>query len=372
MKSAALVSACLFLALLSGVAGGQGLRGGSAAGGNAGAWGSPGMAVTPNVQRSQPAPPSLAAPAGLSNQVNQSRQPMVSPQPPQWNQPAAQPQIHVVPERTGTVHRPLTPRFVVPPVLDSRWHVPGGRSVALHWRRDRFFKHRHGSIFFVGWPGYYVDATTVITEVAPGIVREERRYLEDSPTDTRMREPGQLAPFDPTPQEVVERMLMLADVRSSDVIYDLGSGDGRLLIAAAKKYGVRGVGFEIEPGLVKLARENARREGVEKLVEIRQQDFLSANLSRASVVTLYLSYDGNLAVREQLNRQLKPGARVVSYTFDMGDWPPKIAETYRDAAGDAHSLYLWEITARSLARRNSDPMLQPHPTRNGPLIIDVQ
>ena len=101
-------------------------------------------------------------------------------------------------------------------------------------------------------------------------------------------------------------------------------------IAAAKKYGVRGVGFEIDPGLVKLARENARREGVEKLVEIREQDFLTANLSPASVVTLYLSYDGNLAVRPQLLQQLKPGARVVSYVFDMGDWQPKIAETYCD------------------------------------------
>ncbi len=113
-------------------------------------------------------------------------------------------------------------------------------------------------------------------------------------------------------------------------------------------------------------------QALEKLVQIRQQDFLSADLSPASVVTLYLSYDGNLAVREQLNRQLKPGARVVSYTFDMGDWPPKIAETYRDAAGDAHSLYLWEITTSSLASRNSDEMLQPHPTRGGPLIINVR
>jgi SAM-dependent methyltransferase len=223
---------------------------------------------------------------------------------------------------------------------------------------------------FFGVPQFV--GTTVITEVAPGIVRQERRYLEDSPADTRAREPGQLAPFDPTPQEVVARLLVLADVRKNDVVYDLGSGDGRLLIAAAKKYGARGVGFEIEPGLVKLARENARRAGVEKLVEFRQQDFLSADLSPASVVTLYLSYDGNLAVREQLNRQLKPGARVVSYMFDMGDWPPKIAETYRDAAGDTHSLYLWEITTASLASRNSDEMLQPHPTRDGPLIIEVQ
>ena len=166
-------------------------------------------------------------------------------------------------------------------------------------------------------------------------------------------------------------MLALAEVNKNDVIYDLGSGDGRILIAAAKKYGARGVGYEIDAGLIKLARENAKREGVEKLVEFRQRDFLSADLSPASVVTIYLSQEANLAVREQLNRQLKPGARVVSYIFDMGDWAPKIAEIYRDAAGDSHALYLWEINSPAVASRSSE-MLQPHPTRNGPLIIEVR
>jgi SAM-dependent methyltransferase len=181
-----------------------------------------------------------------------------------------------------------------------------------------------------------------------------------------------VAPFDPAPQEVVQRMLTLAGVKKGDVVYDLGSGDGRILIAAAKKYGVRGVGFEIDPGLVKLARENARREGVEKLVEIREQDFLTADLSPASVVTLYLSYDGNLAVRPQLLQQLKPGARVVSYVFDMGDWQPKIAETYRDGAGDSHPLYLWRIGEPMVFSDNSPQILQPQPNRDGSLIIEVK
>lgn len=370
MKSAALVAASLFWALLSSVADGQGLRGGAGAGRSQGAWGAPGMAVAPNVQQSQPAPPSLAVPVGPSNQATQARPPVAHQQHPWWNPPAAQPQIHVIPDRPGIVHRPLPPRFVGPPVLGSRWGGPFLRSVPPHWRRDRFFRHRHGSVVFFGVPQFV--GTTVITEVAPGIVRQERRYVEDSPPDARVREPGQLAPFDPTPQEVVERMLALADVRKNDVIYDLGSGDGRLLIAAAKKYGARGVGFEIEPGLVKLARENARKAGVEKLVQIRQQDFLSAELSPASVVTLYLSYDGNLAVREQLQRQLKPGARVVSYTFDMGEWPPKIAESYRDAAGETHAIYLWQITEPALYSQSSPEMLLPQPSRTSPLIIDVQ
>jgi tRNA A58 N-methylase Trm61 len=181
-----------------------------------------------------------------------------------------------------------------------------------------------------------------------------------------------VAPFDPAPQEVVQRMLTLAGVKKGDVVYDLGSGDGRILIAAAKKYGVRGVGFEIDPGLVKLARENARREGVEKLVEIREQDFLTANLSPASVVTLYLSYDGNLAVRPQLLRQLKAGSRVVSYVFDMGDWQPQVAETYRDAVGDQHPLYLWRIGEPMVFSDSSPQILQPQPTRGTPLIIEVR
>ena len=150
--------------------------------------------------------------------------------------------------------------------------------------------------------------------------------------------------------------MALAAVKRGDILYDLGSGDGRILIAAAKIYGVKAVGFEMDPGLVKLARENVRKEGIEELVEIRQQDFMTADLSAASIVTLYLSTDGNLAVKPKLMRELKPGARVVSYTFDMGDWAPKIAETYRDAAGDAHLLYFWQISEPIASSDNSSPI----------------
>jgi SAM-dependent methyltransferase len=188
-----------------------------------------------------------------------------------------------------------------------------------------------------------VVGTSVITRLVPSGGWVDPPVLENRPADARELAPGQLAPFDPTPQEVVERMLALAGVKQGDLVYDLGSGDGRVVVTAAKRYGAKAVGFEIDPGLVKLARENLRKEGVETSVEIRQQDFLTVDLSPASVVTLYLSYDGNLAVRPQLMKQLKPGARVVSYTFDMGDWQPKIVETYRDAAGGSHLLYYWEI-----------------------------
>ena len=212
---------------------------------------------------------------------------------------------------------------------------------------------------FVSHPGVLiidvpqVEVTTVTTQFLP-TDGWPQPWNENSPADSRLRGSGQLAPFDPTSLEVAERMLALAGVRKGDVVYDLGSGDGRMVIAAAKKYGVRAVGFEIDPGLVKLARENVRKQGVEKLVEIRQQNFMTADLSPATVVTLYLSYDGNLALRPRLMNQLKPGARVVSNTFDMGDWQAKIVESYRAATGDTHLLYYWEISGPELYGKNSN------------------
>jgi precorrin-6B methylase 2 len=202
---------------------------------------------------------------------------------------------------------------------------------------------RHRGILIIEVPG--AIGTTSITRVGPGVTYLDPWRKGRSPEPIFGRVPDQLAPFDPTPQEIVERLLALAAVKRGDILYDLGSGDGRIPIAAAKIYGIKAVGFEIDPGLVKLARENVRKEGIEELVEIRQQDFLTADLSAASIVTLYLSNDGNLAVKPKLMGELKPGARVVSYTFDMGDWAPKIAETYRDAAGDSHLLYFWQISA---------------------------
>jgi protein-L-isoaspartate O-methyltransferase len=200
---------------------------------------------------------------------------------------------------------------------------------------------RRGGILILDVPN--VVDTTIVTGVAPRSVYMDPSTAGHPQSETPGRSASQLAPFDPMPQEVVARLLVLAEVKKGDIVYDLGSGDGRVVIAAAKKFGVKAVGFEIDPGLVKLARENARKEGVEKLVQIHQQDFMTADLSPASVVTLYLSNDGNLALKPALMDQLKPGARIVSYAFDMGDWAPKIMEAYRDAAGDSHLLYLWQI-----------------------------
>ena len=152
-----------------------------------------------------------------------------------------------------------------------------------------------------------------------------------------------LAPYMATPQEVVDRMLQMAEVTKGDVVYDLGSGDGRLVITAAKRYGARGVGIEIDPALITQSRANARKEGVESLVEFRQQDALTVDVSPASVVTLYLLSGANLKLRPTLQKQLKPGSRIVSHQFGMGDWVPTRTETITDQRGTSRLLYLWII-----------------------------
>jgi len=156
-------------------------------------------------------------------------------------------------------------------------------------------------------------------------------------------ESKKIVPFVPTPQDIVERMLELAEVKKGDVVYDLGSGDGRIVITAAKKYGVRAVGFEIDPALIKESRDNIRREGVANLAEIREQDILTVDLSPATVVTMYLLPEVNLMLRPTVLSQLKPGSRVVSHDFDMGDWKPDKVLNLKDKSGWDHTVYLWRI-----------------------------
>ena len=153
-----------------------------------------------------------------------------------------------------------------------------------------------------------------------------------------------LAPYIATPEDVVERMLTLAQVSRDDVVYDLGCGDGRIPIAAAKQYGARGIGLDLDPKLVALARANAAAAGVDRLVEFRVQDVLTADVSNASVVTLYLLSSSNERLRPMLMRQLKPGARIVSHAFSMGrDWPADKVDHFVSARGDEVTLYLWKI-----------------------------
>ena len=146
----------------------------------------------------------------------------------------------------------------------------------------------------------------------------------------------------PTPQPVVEAMLDLAKVTSADVVYDLGSGDGRIVITAAKKYGARGVGVEIDPALVEQARQNAKTAGVSDRVRFVTQDLFTANLRPATVVTLYLLQSLNERLRPKLVRELRPGTRVVSHVFNMGpEWPAAQTVTV-----DRSRIFLWAIPER--------------------------
>jgi ribosomal protein L11 methylase PrmA len=147
--------------------------------------------------------------------------------------------------------------------------------------------------------------------------------------------------FVPTPHEVVDDMLRLANVRKGDILYDLGSGDGRIAIAAAKKYGVRAIGIDIDPERIREANENARKAGVSNLVEFRQADLFKADFREATVVTLYLLPDLNVKLRPRLWDELKPGTRIVSHQFDMGTWKPE-----KRLESNGRVVYFWTIPAK--------------------------
>jgi SAM-dependent methyltransferase len=147
----------------------------------------------------------------------------------------------------------------------------------------------------------------------------------------------------PTPQKVVDKMLEMAAIKKGDVLYDLGCGDGRIVVTAAKKYGIKAVGFDVDPRRIKEARENVRQNGVEDLVTIRQADIFETDLKEASVVTLYLLPELNVRLMPQL-QQLKRGSRIVSHDFDMrGAKPLKVVTLPDDEQEEEHSVYLWVV-----------------------------
>lgn len=151
----------------------------------------------------------------------------------------------------------------------------------------------------------------------------------------------QLAPYVPTGHDVVDRMLSLAGVTKDDYVVDLGCGDGRIPIAAAKKYGARGLGVDIDPVRIQEAQANLKEAGVNGLVEFRLENLLQTDVTKATVVTTFLLSASNLRLRPILTRQLKPGARVVTNTFSMGDWTPAKTDTFVDATGRTRTLYLY-------------------------------
>ncbi len=154
--------------------------------------------------------------------------------------------------------------------------------------------------------------------------------------------PGQDVRYEPTPMPVVRALLELADVGPQDLVYDLGSGDGRIPITAATEFGARGVGIEIDPALVAQAQAAAREAGVEERVEFRLGDMYAADVQPATVVTLFLHPGPNLKLREKLRSDLQAGSRIVSYVWDMGGWRPEDVRQVNE-----HRIFLWRIPSHA-------------------------
>lgn len=167
--------------------------------------------------------------------------------------------------------------------------------------------------------------------------------LLSQPAGAQYGESGDV-PYVPTPDEVVAEMLKIADVKKGDVLYDLGCGDGRIVVTAAKQYGIRGVGIDINPERIQEANENAKSAGVAGKVRFIEKDLFKADIREASVVTLYLLTSVNLRLRPKLKSDLKPGTRIVSHQFDMGDWEP-----LKKISLGTRIIYLWVIPEKTAA-----------------------
>ena len=155
--------------------------------------------------------------------------------------------------------------------------------------------------------------------------------------------------FVPTPQEVVEDMLRLANVQKGDVLNDLGSGDGRIAITAARKYGIKATGIDIDPERIREANENAKKAGVTNLVQFRQENLFTADFRDATVITLYLLPDLNVKLRPKLWNELKPGTRIVSHQFEMGAWKPE-----KRLESNGRTIYFWTVPPKDRQPKLND------------------
>ena len=155
--------------------------------------------------------------------------------------------------------------------------------------------------------------------------------------------------FVPTPQEVVEDMLRLANVQKGDVLYDLGSGDGRIPITAARKYGIKATGIDIDPERIREANQNASKAGVTDLVQFRQENLFTADFKDATVITLYLLPDLNVKLRPKLWNELKPGTRIVSHQFEMGAWKPE-----KRLESNGRTIYFWTVPPKDKQPKLND------------------
>jgi tRNA A58 N-methylase Trm61 len=182
-------------------------------------------------------------------------------------------------------------------------------------------------------PRFFVIAAVLVAVVVATAVAQTQ-------TQTERRTPD--VPYVPTDESVVMKMLEMAKVTKNDLVYDLGSGDGRIVITAAQRFGARGVGIDIDPDRIKEAEENARRAGVTDRVRFILGDIFTADIKTATVVTMYLLPDVNLKLRPKLLSELKPGTRLVSHNYDMGDWQPAQHAVVKVGPTD-HQVYFWVI-----------------------------
>lgn len=180
-------------------------------------------------------------------------------------------------------------------------------------------------------------------EVEAILKRMQDIPLKQPPKPMLPTEGQTLAPDGRTPKYVVEKMLELAEITDGDILFDLGSGDGRILFEAVRRYRIQAGGVEANPIWYKFARERALYLKLKSHVDFLLVDALTVDLSRATVVTLYLSAEGNLKLRPRLQQQLRPGARIVSHAFDMGDWEPEKKVQVKDELNEWHWVYLWRI-----------------------------
>jgi len=189
---------------------------------------------------------------------------------------------------------------------------------------------------------------TITYRLNPGMAysfrKNEDGYLELYEGSHSRTDAPDLAPYVPTPMVVVEKMLEMANVTKTDILYDLGCGDGRIVITAAKKYGTRGVGIDLEPERIKESKAYAKEAGVEDLVEFRLHDVMKSNISEATVVTLYLLPESNAILRPILEEQLKEGARVISHNYHMPDWQSKEIGYTEVTTGDGemHTIFVYK------------------------------
>jgi len=190
-----------------------------------------------------------------------------------------------------------------------------------------------------------LGVVALATVLGVGVAWTTVRFEEPLKKLTRIWQPRLDVPYVPTPQSVVDKMLEMAQVTDKDVVYDLGCGDGRIVVTAAQKYGARGVGVDIDPQRIKESNANAKAAGVTQQVRFLRQDLFMMDLKEATVVTLYLLPEINLKLRPKLFKELRPGTRIVSHDFDMGDWKPEKTVKVTDQ-GTEHTLYYWTIPAK--------------------------